>query len=227
MIRRRALLVGAGVVALAGLGIAGPRTARKLEFFRVRRIEFRGIRYLSPRALAQSLRLRPRASVFDDPVPLERRVLRVPGVLKATVGRRLPGTLVVAITEATPVALVGRGGALGLMDSAGRVLPFDPVRAGPDLPVLAAPDPKVGALLRRVQEFDPALFARVQSAAPYGSGDVALTVDGGRLIFRPDATLEEMRGVTAVAQDLARRGLRYQELDGRFSGQVVVRGSAA
>jgi hypothetical protein len=36
-----------------------------------------------------------------------------------------------------------------------------------------------------------------------------------------------MRAVTAVAQDLVRKGERYTELDGRFAGYVVVRGAGA
>ena len=39
------------------------------------------------------------------------------------------------------------------------------------------------------------------------------------------ASAEEMRAVTAVAKDLARKGRSYTELDGRFAGQVVVRGT--
>jgi hypothetical protein len=32
--------------------------------------------------------------------------------------------------------------------------------------------------------------------------------------------------VMAVAQDRARQGRKYQELDGRFAGQVIVRAGA-
>jgi hypothetical protein len=52
---------------------------------------------------------------------------------------------------------------------------------------------------------------------------VVLEAGGRRLWFRPDATSEEMHAVMAVAQDLARKGRSYAELDGRFAGQVVVR----
>jgi hypothetical protein len=40
-------------------------------------------------------------------------------------------------------------------------------------------------------------------------------------------TAEDIRAVMAVAQDLARQGRNYRELDGRFAGQVIVRWDGA
>jgi hypothetical protein len=54
--------------------------------------------------------------------------------------------------------------------------------------------------------------------------DVILEVDDGRRIwFGPAVTAEGIRAVSAVAEDLARQGRNYSELDGRFDGQVIVR----
>jgi hypothetical protein len=111
---------------------------------------------------------------------------------------------------------------MALVDARGRVLPFDPSRAAPDLPILAAPDSLVATLLARMREGNPVLFAQVAAAWRAGD-DVTLEANGRRLLFRPDATSEEMHAVMAVAQDLARKGRSYAELDGRFAGQVVVR----
>ena len=52
---------------------------------------------------------------------------------------------------------------------------------------------------------------------------MVVELDGRRLWFGPAATAEDIRAVTAVAEDLARQGRNYGELDGRFAGQVVVR----
>ena len=218
--------IGAGTLAALALWTGGPWLGRRVEFFRIRRVEFVGMRYLSPEATAVALRLPPGASVFDDLAPLARRATQVPGILHAEAGRRIPGTLVVRIRERQPVALTPRGGRLALMDSAGRVLPYDPARSATDLPIAARPDARVGGLLRRVQMLDPALFARVATADRAGD-DVVLVVDGRRMLFRPDASAEEMGAVMAVAQDLARKGQAYAELDGRFAGYVIVRGAGA
>lgn len=223
--KRRWLALG-GAALGAALWFGGPGLGRKLEFFRVRRVEFAGMHHLKPAVALPALGLGPDASIFDNLDPVAGRAARIGGVQAAEAGRRFPGTLVVRLREIPPVALVPRGSRLALMDSAGRVLPYDPAHSAPDLPIAATADARVGRLLRRVMRLDPALFARVTTAARAGE-DVVLVVDGRRLLFRPDASVEEMRAVTAVAQDLVRKGERYTELDGRFTGYVVVRGAGA
>jgi cell division protein FtsQ len=223
-VKPRWLALGGAVLAAALFG--GPGLGRRMEFFRVRRVEFAGMHHLKPAVVLPALGLAPDASIFDDLEPIAARAARIGGVQAAAAGRRFPGTLVVRIRETPPVALVPRGSRLALMDSAGRVLPYDPAHSAPDLPIAAKADGRVGTLLRRVQRLDPALFARVTTAARAGE-DVVLVVDGRRLLFRPDASVEEMHAVMAVAQDLVRKGQGYTELDGRFAGYVVVRGAGA
>ncbi len=197
-----------------------------LEFFRVRRVEIAGLQYLDPAKVIGALKLAPRASVFDDPAPLARRLLAMPGVTAADVGHRLPGTLAVTLVEVTPVALTSRGDGLALLDARGRVLPFDPLRSAPDLPVAANGDAVVTRVLARVRDSDPDLFARIGAAWRVGP-DVVLEVGGRRLWFGAQVSAEDIRAVTAVEQALVRAGRAYQELDGRFAGQVIVRRTRA
>jgi cell division septal protein FtsQ len=172
-----------------------------------------------------ALGLDPDASVFDDLDAAGRRLRGLPGVATAAVRRRLPGTLEIVLSEAVPVALAPRQGGLALLDSSGKVLPFDPAASAPDLPVAASADKSVARVLASVQEHDPVLFARVRTAWRVRD-DVLLDVDGRRFWFGPAVTAEDIRAVMAVAQDLARRGRKYQELDGRYAGQVIVRAGA-
>ncbi|HEX5388106.1 MAG TPA: FtsQ-type POTRA domain-containing protein [Gemmatimonadales bacterium] len=221
------LTVVAGLAGALALGLlvwfGGPVVLRRFDFFRVRRIEVNGARYLAPEAVAAALRLGPRATVFDDRDVLARRVFSVPGVERADVGRRLPGTLVVTVVEREPVALTPRGAkGLAALDARGRLLPYDPAFAAPDLPVVVRADSVVAGVLDVVRDADPALFARISTASDI-RGDVLLDLGGRRLWLRGNATAEDIRAVTAVVQDLARRNRGYQELDGRFSGQVIVR----
>jgi hypothetical protein len=112
------------------------------------------------------------------------------------------------------------------MDSAGRILPFDPAIGAPDLPIAEAPSAPVASLLGRVRDADPALFARIQSARG-GPNAVELDLGGQRLLFRPEASVEVIRTVMLVAQDCARTKRPWRELDGRFAGMVIVRREAA
>lgn len=215
-----------GLALVAALWAGLPRALRHLEFFRVRRVEFVGLRHGDPQELLRALGLGAGASVFDDLAPLAGRLRAVPGVAEVEVGRRLPGTIRVALRELEPVALAPRRGRLALMDSLGRALPFDPARAAPDLPVVARADSVVGVGLARLRELDPELFAQISTAAR--SGDhLVVEVAGRRWRLPADVTAEVLRSVTAVAEELARQGRSYGELDGRFARQVVVRGLAS
>jgi cell division septal protein FtsQ len=217
------MLAGAVTIALATT--AAPGFLQRLEYFRVRRVEIAGLQYLAPAKVIAALGLESNATVFDDLAAAGRRLAALPGVISAEVKRRLPGTLEIAVVEAVPVALAARSGGLALLDSNGNVLPFDPAVSAPDLPVAATADPRIARVLARVQEHDPQLFARVRTAWRVRD-DVLLDVDGRRLWFGPAVTAEDIRAVMAVAQDLARQGRNYQELDGRYAGQVIVRAGA-
>ena len=218
-------LLGGLALGLA-LWFGLPGLLRGLDFFRVRRVEIAGLQYLDPAKVIAALKLSPKASVFDDPAPLRRRVYAMPGVNAVEVGRRLPGTLEVELVEAPPVALASQGDGLALLDARGRVLPFDPLRSAPDLPVAADGDAVVTRVLARVRDSDPDLFARIGAAWRVGP-DVVLEVGGRRLWFGAQVSAEDIRAVMAVEQALARSGRAYQELDGRFAGQVIVRRTRA
>ncbi|MGE0353214.1 MAG: cell division protein FtsQ/DivIB [Gemmatimonadales bacterium] len=215
-----------GITLLLVAWFVVPGAVRNSRFFRLRRVEFVGLRYLSPATLASRLHLPDSTSLLDAKDSVEARLEAVPGVLRVSVSRRIPGTLRVRVTEEQPVAIAPGAGGMVLVDRRGRALPFDPSQSAPDLPVAQSADSLVATLLARVRETDPALFARVTTARRRG-GDVALEVDGKRFLFRPDASAEAILAVTAVAADLARKGHSFEELDGRYDRQVVVRGMGA
>jgi cell division septal protein FtsQ len=215
-----------GLVLGLALWFGLPHALRGLGYFRVRRVEIAGLQYLDPAKVIGALKLSPTASVFDDPAPLVRRVYAMPGVMSVEVGRRLPGTLEIALVETPPVALASRGDGLAMLDSRGRVLPYDPLRSAPDLPLAANGDAVVTGVLARVRDADPDLFARIGAGWRVGP-DVVLEVGGRRLWFGAQVSAEDIRAVMAVEQALARTGRTYQELDGRFAGQVIVRRTRA
>jgi cell division septal protein FtsQ len=215
------------LVAFGGLMLAtliGPRLLRGLGFFRVRRVEIAGLQYLAPAKIMTAIGLAPTASVFDDPAPLARRALGVPGIKSAMIRRRMPGTLQISLEEAVPVALApGNGGSLSLLDARGKVLPFDPLISAPDLPLAVGGDPVVAGVLAKVRDNAPDLFARVSEGWRVGP-DVVLDVEGRRFWFSAQVSAEDIRAVMAVEQTLARQGRHFEELDGRYAGQVIVRG---
>ena len=219
---RRRVTILAGAVTVVVLVALAPRALRHASFFRIRRIDLVGARYVTGDQIAEAMRLRSRASVFDDLEPLQKRVFAIPGVRRVTVSRRWPGTLVVRVEEAEPVALTPRKTALALMDGGGRVLPFDPTRAPADLPVSVA-DAKAARLIARIKDAEPALFRRIVSVSVERQ-DVVLRGPDWRIVVRPDAGRSQLRALATVMEDLARKGRRWRELDARFSDRVFVRG---
>ena len=230
MLRR----IGAGLAVL--VVVAGPwwapRLLRRLDFFRVRRVEIDGTRYVSPDEIVSRLRIDTTASLFDDVGPLEKRVRQHPSVRDVRIERKLPGTLLVRITENLPVAFVQAASGLVAVDATGRSLPVDPATADVDLPVLAVRDTLTLRVLGEVREQLPALFARI--------GEVRRLPRGGsfyllfRLIESPtnlvhdvlasgDVGADRLSDIVPVEQDLARRKLRATELDLRFRDQVIAR----
>ena len=222
---RAGLKVVAAFLTIWLIWLGVPKVLHRLDFFRVRRVEIAGLRYLPAAKVIAALGLDAEASVFEDLDWAGRRLQALPGVVSAELRARLPGTLEIVLVEATPVALAPRSVGMALLDSGGKVLPFDPAATAPDLPVAASADPVVARVLASVQRHDPVLFAQVRTAWRVRD-DVLLDVDGRRFWFGPTVTAEDIRAVMAVARDLARQGRKYQELDGRYAGQVIVRAGA-
>jgi cell division septal protein FtsQ len=221
MTRRGVLIAGIAALLLAGLAVS-PRALRKVDFFKIRRVEVRGARYLVPDTLVAALRLGPDASLFDRTAGLADRVFAIRGVAEARVTRRWPGTLVVTVREHQPVALAEHEGVLGLMDRRGWVLPFDPTRDPRRLPV-ADPDAAVALVLGRVMDAEPDVFTGIERAARVGK-DILLSGGGHRYLLRSDATVRDIQALGAVVRDLAGRGRDFVELDARFTDRVFVRG---
>ncbi len=220
---RPGLLALAGIAGVALLWFGGPHLLRRVQFFQVRRVELVGVTAVKPEDLVAALEIPTKGSLFDDLAPYQERALAFPGVRSAQVIRRLPGTLVVEVTEARAVALAPKDGRLTMVGRNGKFLPFDPAVSAPDLPVIGKPDRAVARVLARLQELDPELFSRVVTASPV-QGDVLVDLGGRRLWLRPDVTAEVIRAVMAAEQVLGQQGRAWVELDGRFAGQVVVRG---
>jgi cell division septal protein FtsQ len=224
-LRRGLWILGAGLLAPA-LWFAVPIALRQLEFFRVRRVEIVGIHYLDAARVLGAAKIAPRASIFDDHDAVAERVRTIPGVARAEIATRAPGTPRIRLSEVEPVALTPRGNRLAMVNERAEVLPFDPLSSAPDLPVMIGGGEIVARALARTKGFDPGLYARIDAAWRVGP-DVVFEVDGRWFWFGSRLTAEDIRAVTAAEQALARQGRVYGELDGRFAGQVVVRRACA
>lgn len=218
------LLLGLPVVlALVAIPWWGPRVLAKLAFFRVRRVEIVGTQYVAPSDILHRLNVDTTHSVWDPAEALEARIGGHPEIRSVRVRRRLPGTLVVEIVENLPVALVPAPTGMRAYDERGVLLPLDPTRVAVDVPVLAARDTALLRLLGEVRRESPMLFERISELRRLPRGDVWMKVASTPVLATATVTVDRLRELEPVTQDLARRQLRPAELDLRFRDQVIAR----
>ncbi|MBI4541647.1 MAG: FtsQ-type POTRA domain-containing protein [Gemmatimonadetes bacterium] len=201
----------------------GPAVLEPLSFFAVRRVEVVGARYLPAEAIVAALGLGDRASVWENPGRLERRLRALGGIDRARVVRRLPGTLRVTVREVEPVALAPGPDGLVAVAGDGRPLPYDPTTAPVDAPVLARAERPLLAVLATIQATDPGLFSEIAAARAAGGGEVVLELSDGRVRLGTTVDPEVVRSVSAARRDLVSRGRPWSELDARFRGWVIAR----
>jgi cell division protein FtsQ len=211
--------------------------ARDMAFFRIRSVEVRGAHYLQPSEIISRLKVDTLASLWDDLTPYRERIRGHPQVSDVTVGRKLPGTLVVSIKENLPVALIQTPAGLLPYDSLGKQLPIDPARTNLDLPIVATDDPVLLKLVGAIRATEPRVFARLEEVRRTGRDEILLTLsrvaiaaggvtpERGTLLVRVPVGLsvERLADIFPVETDLARRQVRVGELDLRYRDQVIAR----
>ena len=227
MPRWKRLLKGLGILLLAAALFTVPWWGRsalsRLAFFRVRRVEIVGARYLPPSEVVKRLAIDTTESIWTELPRLARRVEKDPLIASATVERRLPGTLVVTVVEKVPVALVPARGGFRAYDRTGAALPLEPSRAPVDLPLLAARDSALLRLLGDLRDSAPDIYSRLSEVRRVGKRELVLRLATVPVRAMADVRPRRLADIIPVEQDLARRGARVVELDLRYREQVIAR----
>jgi len=215
----------AGIVVLLAVTSRfwGPLLMRRMDYFRVRRVEIVGARYVAPSDILAKLHVDTTASVWDPTSALVARVASHPEIQHVVVHRKLPGTLVIEVTERVPIALVPASGGMRVYDERGVALPIDPARVDVDAPVLAERDLALLRLLARIKRTMPTFYARVSDVRRAGRDDVLLVLDKESVRVMSDVSIERLAEVAPVEEDLARKQLRVAEIDLRYRDQVIAR----
>jgi cell division protein FtsQ len=211
------------LVLLVLVVLLSPFWLRRLDYFRVRRVEVVGARYVPPKSLLDQLALDSTATIWENLGPLEARLRHHPQVREVKISRRLPGTLVLRIVENLPVALISTADGMRPVDRDARLLPIEPSRTPVDLPIIARKDSTVLHMLDGVRLSNPALFARVSEVQWDDRGGLRVFLSGMTVRAAADCTWERFAEIIPVEQDLARRGRRAAELDLRYRDQIVAR----
>ncbi len=224
--RRRRRRITVVVLVVATLAAAG-YLAVQSSLLAVRSLDVEGALHTSPDSIRSALGVSTGQHMLDvdEPAAAE-RVKALPWVETATVERRWPGTVQVAVTERTIKAVVpdGAGGWL-LVDGTGRVLgPTEPISHQFVPHILGLPpagigkqmNPNIAGPLAVASKLTVSLGGRIASlsVSPEGTVDAKLQPRGTAWLGRPDDRLDDkMRALqTVLAQvdlhDLCRLDLR-------------------
>jgi hypothetical protein len=222
--RLRITLAAGGAVAGLLLGTIALRAA---PFFKIRQVELIGVRYLAPGQVLLDGGLEPDQNLFDDLSAFEQGLRRIPGVVDARVERRFPAALRVVISERIPVAFAPGPEGLIALDANAEPLPYAAEGSDLDLPILAAPDSGLTGALAMLVSADRDLYDHVQMADWAPDGAVRFDLGGQVVLLDRAPTAEDVIKVAAVRRHLAASGIHHGELDGRYSGIVVIRGLEA
>lgn len=248
----RMALVAVGSALLVAAAASAPAGLRRMASFRVQRVEVGGVRHLEAAAAVQASGITAASSVFDDPAPWVESLKRHPLVADASIERRVPGTIVLRIREAEPVALA-RTPELRPIDERGRVLPTSPAAEDMDLPVLAmstrvsasglAADSatiRAAHFLGTVSRLEPGLLGWISEVGVHADAirvvlrnatdaevlvPAAPTADRLRELHLTLAELATPRLAStdsAGSRDVGAELSRVRRIDGRFHDQIVV-----
>jgi cell division protein FtsQ len=221
--RVRLALLGIVLLLAAGAPFWGPLLLRHLAFFRVRKVEIIGARYVSVGEIVDRLHVDTTVSIWDPTAPLAARLASHPQLQRVSVRRKLPGTLVVDIDENLPVALVPTTDGLRAYDARGTLLPIDLARTPIDAPIVPRRDVGLLRLLGVLRNEAPALYDRVSEVRIAGPDEVLFELSGTPVRAMRDVTPARLAEIESVEQDLTRRGLRAAEIDLRYRDQVIAR----
>ena len=215
-------LGGLALVGIVAVPWWGRAVLQRLSFFHVRAIQVEGARYLDPALVVQRLEVDTLHSVWEELAPIERRVRELALVEDVAIQRELPGTLIVHLTERTPVAYVSTDSGLQAHDAMGTALPVDPLRTPLDVPVVVTPDTAVLRLLGELRVADPGLYRRLSDVRRVGD-ELHFSLFSIMVRTRADVNARRLADIIPVEADLARRDQRAAELDLRFRDQVIAR----
>jgi cell division protein FtsQ len=203
--------------------------------FEVRHVEVTGTREMPRLPIYDAALSGPTNAMLAADLPAIRaRLLALPWVADASVGRRLPDTLSIEIVERRPVALWQHRQRFALIDIEGQVLPTPKLARFANLPVVvgAGANTRVREMLALTASA-PSLTDKVDAAVLVGGRRWDVKFKSGEILALPDtpaaATIAFKRFAkleSQLGEDRKLLGGRFQRFDMRLPGQITVAGPA-
>jgi cell division protein FtsQ len=226
------LLAVLGAMALAGIPQRWwhqATAALVAQGFEVRHFEVTGAHEMGRMPIYAAALPGGQTAIWETDIhAIRERLLALPWVADASVSRKLPDTLSIAIVERRPVALWQYQHRLHLVDVTGRVLATEGLSRFAKLPLIIGPgaNQQAGEALKLLAEA-PALTPHIEALTLIGGRRWDVRFDSGEVLALPDTDAERAlaRFARLEAQDqLLGKGL--ERFDLRLPGKMLVRGPA-
>jgi cell division protein FtsQ len=207
--------------AAAGLANLGRGPGLSIQEIRVEGREF------TPReALLTAIATTPGEAMLDfDPAAAKTRLERIAWIEHAHVERRLPGTILVRLTERRAFAVWQRDGRFSVIDREGRVMATERLQAFGPLPlVVGTGAERMAAPMIDLLRSTPEIADRVQAIVRVSERRWNLRLQNGADVLLPEG--HEEAAITRLAQLQAREKLLDRPLaavDMRLPDRLVVR----
>ncbi|MFO7310709.1 MAG: FtsQ-type POTRA domain-containing protein [Bacillota bacterium] len=211
--------VGAALLAL--LGVVGLYAFLQSPYFAITEVRVEGAATIDPDSLIERAQIRLGDNVLHvDLHAVASRLASHPRIQHAAVVRRLPGALIISITEYEPVAVLElQEGRVGVAVDGKRV----PLAAGEEehLPAVAGVPEDVLPLALRVSALLPGAVRREMAAIGFDdeAGLWLMTRSGTRILVGDQEDLERK---LAIVAELVEAG-RWRLIDVRYPRSPVVR----
>jgi cell division protein FtsQ len=234
------LVTGAAVI---GVSLAGLPQRYWNDFvrssadagFEIRHVEVTGTREMAKLPVYDAALAGTSNAMLTADLPAIRgRLLQLPWVADASVGRRLPDTLSISIVERKPVALWQHRGQFRAIDITGQPLTNEKLERFKTLPVVVGPGAN-----RRIRELlaltaaAPALSDKVDAAILVGGRRWDVRFKTGETLSLPDkpaaatAAFKRFAKMEAsLGEDRKLLGGRFARFDMRLPGRMTVGGPA-
>ncbi len=198
--------------------------------FEIRHVEVTGTREMARLPVYDAALSGPQNAILTtDLAAIRTRLLALPWVADASVGRRLPDTLAIHIVERQPVALWQSRGRFRAIDITGRTLTTERLERFASLPLVVGPGAN-----RRVREMlaltaaAPALADRIDAAVLVGERRWDVKFKTGETLALPDTPAAATAALKRFANLDAGQNLlggRFERFDMRLPGQITIGGA--
>jgi cell division protein FtsQ len=157
------------------------------------------------------------------------RIEKLPWIAHATVERRLPGTIVIAIAERRPFAIWQNQGKYVLIDREGQQVTDEQVAKFRDLPLIVGPGaPEAARVLLDALTERPAIQTRVVAAMRISERRWNLRMRNGTDILLPEGhEAEALDRLLALQQETALLDRPLEAIDMRLGDRLVLRPASA